>query len=52
MIAGINELKISTKQISCACKCKFDSRKCNSNQKRNNSKCQCEFKNPEKHLLC
>ena len=32
MITGINELKILTKHISCQCKCKFDGRKCNSDQ--------------------
>ena len=39
MITGINELKILTKHISSKCKCKFDGRKCNSNQKWNNNKC-------------
>ena len=39
MITGINESKILTKTISCKCKCKFDRRKCNLNQKRNNDKC-------------
>ena len=28
--------QISTEDISCKCKCKFDCRKCNSNQKWNN----------------
>ena len=28
-----NESKILIKYISCECKCKFDGRKCNSNQK-------------------
>ena len=32
MITGINESKTLTKDISCECKCKFDGRKCNSNQ--------------------
>ena len=32
MITGINESKILTKCISCECKCKFDGRKCNSDQ--------------------
>ena len=32
MITGINESKTLTKHISCECKCKFDGRKCNSNQ--------------------
>ena len=34
MIKEINESK--TIYISCECKCKFDCRKCNSNQKWNN----------------
>ena len=32
MITGINESKTLTKSTSCECKCKFDGRKCNSNQ--------------------
>ena len=36
------------KHISCECKCKFDGRKCSSNQIWNNDKYQCECKNPEK----
>ena len=38
MITGISELKTLTKHISCKCKCKFDGRKCNSNQKSNNKR--------------
>ena len=38
MITGKNASKILTKSISCECKCKFDGRKCNSNQKSNNDK--------------
>ena len=38
-----------TKHISCKCKYKIDGKKCNSNQKRNNNKCQCECKNWKKH---
>ena len=34
--AGINESKALTKHIPCQCKCKFDGRKYNSNQKWNN----------------
>ena len=49
IITGINELKTLTKQISYKCKCKFDGRKCNSNQKWNNDKCRCECK---KHNIC
>ena len=37
MITG--KSKILTKDISCKCKCKFDGRKCNSNQKWNNNNC-------------
>ena len=44
-IAGVNESKTVTKHISWECKCKFDGRKCISNQKWNNDKCQCEWKN-------
>ena len=32
IITEINELKTLTKHISCECKCKFDGRKCNSDQ--------------------
>ena len=38
-ITGINVSKILTKDIFCSCKCKFDGRKWNLNQKRNNNKC-------------
>ena len=41
MITGINESKILTKDITCKCKCKFDGRKCNSNQKWNKCECEC-----------
>ena len=39
MIAGINELKTLTKNISCECKCRFDKRKCHSEHWWNNDKC-------------
>ena len=39
MITGINELKALTKHISCKCKCRFDGRKCNSDQRWSNDKC-------------
>ena len=32
MIAGKNESKTLTNHISCECKCRFDGRKCNSDQ--------------------
>ena len=44
-ITGINELKTLAKHIPFKCKCKFDGRKCNSNQWWNNDKCRCECKN-------
>ena len=48
-MTGKNGSKILTKVISCNCKCKFDGKKYNSNQKCNNDKCQCECK---KHRIC
>ena len=39
VIKGINEFKTLAKHISCKCKCKFDGRKCNSDQSWNNDKC-------------
>ena len=47
----INESKTVIKvikHISCNCKCEFDGRKHNLNQKLNKDKCQCEFRNPIK----
>ena len=52
MITRKNETKILAKHISYKCECKLDSRKCHSNQKRNNDKCQCECKNLRKHHAC
>ena len=52
IITRISESKTLTKHISWKCKCKFDSRKWNSNQKRNNDKCRCECKNPKEHHAC
>ena len=49
MITGINELKTLTKHISCECKCKFDRKKCDSDQWWNKGKCRCECK---KHHVC
>ena len=49
LITGINKSKTLTKVISCECECKFDGRKCNSNQRWNNDKCLCECK---KHRIC
>ena len=39
MITGINESKTLGKYISCKCKCKFDGKKCNSDQLWDNDKC-------------
>ena len=52
MITVINKSKILTKHISCECKCKFDGRKCNKNQKWNNNKCRCDCKNSKGHNSC
>ena len=38
MITGINEWKAIAEHIQYICKCKFDGRKCNSNQNFNNNK--------------
>ena len=40
MITGMNESNSLTKHLSCECKCEFDGRKRNSNQKKNNDKCR------------
>ena len=42
LITFINESRTLTKHISCECKCKFDEKKCKSNQWWSNDKCQCE----------
>ena len=44
MITGINVSKTLTKDILCKCKCKFDGKKCNSNQRWYNDKCWCDRK--------
>ena len=51
-IARINESKTLIKHLSSECKCGFDCRKCNSNQKWTNDKCRCECKSLRKHLFC
>ena len=40
------------KHISCEFKCKFDSRKCNSNQKWNKNKRWYACRNTKKHHMC
>ena len=52
VIARINELQTLARHISCECKCKFDGRKCNSNQKWNNESCNCGCKNLKKIHVC
>ena len=52
MTTRINESKTSTKHISCKCECKFDSRKCNSNQYWNSDKCPYKCKNRKEHNAC
>ena len=47
MITGINESRTLTKHISCECKCKFDGRKCNSNQKWNKG----EYESPKDIII-
>ena len=32
MITGVNEAKTLVRYTSCDCRCKFDDKKCNSNQ--------------------
>ena len=49
MITRKNESENLAKDISYECKCKFDGRKCISNQKWNKNKCRCECK---KHHIC
>ena len=44
MITGINESKTLTKHISCKWTCKFDGRKCNSDQWWKNDKCDVSVK--------
>ena len=44
MITGRNKSKTFTKHISYECKCKFDGRKCNSDQWWNNNNCRCQCK--------
>ena len=46
---GKNELKTLTDHISCKCKCRFDGRKCNSDQWWNNRKYPCLCKT---HHVC
>ena len=49
IITEINESKPLTKHLSCECKCRFDAKKCSSNQWWNKNKCQYEC---NKRHLC
>ena len=50
MIIRTNEWKKLIKHISCKCECKFDGKKCNSNQIWNSNKWQCECKTTRKNV--
>ena len=50
MITGINESRTLTKHAPYKCECKFDGRKSNMDQKLNNNKCWCDYKNPKEHV--
>ena len=52
MVTGIHESKNISKNISWKCKSKFKGRKYNLNQKWNNDRCRCEYKNPRRHHMC
>ena len=41
-VTNKDEAKVMIEHISCNCKCKFNSTKCNSKQKWNHKTCQCE----------
>ena len=49
MIIGINKSKKLTKHTPCKYKCRFEERKCNLDQWRNNDKCRSECK---KRYVC
>ena len=51
MKTRINESRTWAKHLSCECECKFDCKKCNSNQKWNNDKCRCGCKNPKEQCV-
>ena len=44
-----DRIKTLSKHVSCGCKCKFDSKKCNFNQKWKSSKCRCDCKSSIKY---
>ena len=43
MIIRLNESKLLLEHISCTCKYRLDSKKCNLNQKWNKENCGCEY---------
>ena len=43
-IIGLSKSKLLVKHISCDCKCILDGKECDSKQKCNTGKCQCEYK--------
>lgn len=49
MVKEINESKTLIKHISYECRCEFDGRNCNSKQKSDNGKCQCECEYLKNH---
>ena len=51
MIKQTSKLKTLYKDISCNCGCKFDAGKCDSVEKWNQVKCQCECRKPMKHSV-
>ena len=52
MITRINGSRALTNHISLERKCEFGSRKSGWNQKWNNNKCRCEYKNSKEHCVC
>ena len=50
LIARRNESETLARHTSCDCKCNFDGRKCNSNQKWNKNKYQCGCEYPRKNV--
>ena len=52
MIKVTNESRTLAKHISCKYRCEFDGRECNSRQKWNNDKCQCDYKKSIKPCAC
>ena len=52
MIRRKTESNLLTEHISCDCKCRFDTKKCNLNLIWNNDQCRCQCKRPLKEYLC